>query len=104
MRTVYAHACDIIREHLPTGCAEPECIAHLLLDAGLLAPDLPEPNFQGAWHTDSTSIRLDSNVTSRVALNLWFGEGNASIRLTTEEAREVAHALLSAANETEKRG
>lgn len=80
-----------------------ETAADMLADAGLLAPDLPEPNFQGAWHTDSTSVRLDSNVTSRVALNLWFGEGDASIRLTVEEAREVAHALLAAVSETEKR-
>ena len=36
-------AADVIRAHGTDPCREPECIAQDLADAGLLAPDLPEP-------------------------------------------------------------
>ena len=112
MRTVYAHACDIIREHLPTGCAEPECIAHLLLDAGLLAPDLPEPG--RAWDDDEAplmwKITDDFNPLAVVIAErlpetpVQLETFNQVVkRLTIKQARRAAHALLAAVNETEKR-
>lgn len=41
--STYNKATDVIRAH-GTDCQEPECIAQDLADAGLLAPDLPEPD------------------------------------------------------------
>lgn len=101
MRTVYAHACDIIREHLPTGCAEPECIAHLLLDAGLLAPDLPEPltaaNGNPVWRADKT-LMVTRYPDGEIAMLL---NPKQEARYTPETARTQAALLLAAANHTE---
>lgn len=99
MRTVYAHACDIIREHLPTGCAEPKCIAHLLLDAGLLAPDLPEPltaaNGNPVWRADGT-LMVTRYPDGEIAMLL---NPEQEVRYTPETARTQAALLLAAAEE-----
>ena len=42
-------AAEVIRAHGFDPCREPECIAQDLADAGLLAPDTPEPNTHGDW-------------------------------------------------------
>ena len=101
MRTVYAHACDLIREHLPTGCAEPECLAHLLLDAGLLAPDLPEPQERGGklvWPLADPDEWVVSLHDGWVRLS---DERGAIFTASRKLARDLGHIFLAAGNHTE---
>lgn len=97
MRTVYGRACDVIRKHLPTGCAEPECIANLVQDAGLLAPDLPEPRIDiGEWqewgYKHGNSVALENGE-----ITVYIPD-DISRDLTPYEAREIAAWLNAAAN------
>lgn len=86
-------AAEIIDEH----SFEPECIASYLTDAGLIAPDLPEPRIDlGGWqewgHKHGNRVTLENGmVTVEIPDDI-------SRDLTPAEAREVAHALLAAAN------
>lgn len=93
-------AAEIIDEH----SFEPECIASYLTDAGLIAPDLPQPdeaNFvpdgkgwlPGGPHGPSIWTASDSRI---MVQRLEPGD------LTPAEAREVAYALLAAANYSEE--
>ena len=78
-----------------------------LADAGLLAPDLPEPNdpsifvpggkgwLPGGPHGPSIWTAPDSTV---MVQRIEPGD------LTPEEAREVAYALLAAVKDSENRG
>lgn len=82
-----------------------EYAARWLQDDGLLAPDLPEPNdphvfvpdgkgwLPGGPHGPSIWTAPDSRI---MVQRLEPGD------LTPEEAREVAHALLAAANYSEE--
>lgn len=103
MRTVYGRACDVIREHLPTGCAEPECIANLLQDAGLLAPDLPEPDeCPQDIHTPGWRIDQDKYaavLAGQVHISDYFGWGNS---YPPAVIRTMAYKLLAAADYAEK--
>ena len=79
-----------------------ETAADMLADAGLLAPDLPEPRIDiGEWqewgHQHGNRVTLHAGmVTVEIPDDI-------SRDLTPDEAREIAHALLAAANEA-KRG
>ena len=103
MRTVYGRACDVIREHLHTGCAEPECIANLLQDAGLLAPDLPEPDdcpqdiHTPGWHLEENFYAAPLGGIIWVTNERGWGRPK-----TVEEARTYAYKLLAAADYAEK--
>ena len=96
-------AAEVIRAHGTDPCREPECIAQDLADAGLIAPDLPEANetnfvpdgkewLPGGPHGPSIWTAPDSTV---MVQRIEPGD------LTPEEAREVAHALLAAADYSE---
>lgn len=96
-------AAEVINRHGFDPCREPECIAQDLADAGLLAPDLPEPdeaNFvpdgkgwlPGGPHGPSIWTAPDSTV---MVQRVEPGD------LTPDEAREAAHALLAAADYSE---
>ena len=83
-----------------------------LADAGLLAPDLPEParrSIEG-YHTAHPWAEWDAGDNRVMALKDGFvsiqdvEEPELCIGMPPDEAREAAHALLAAANETEKRG
>lgn len=91
---------------LNSAVGSPHAITERLADAGLLAPDLPEAskaNFvpdgkewlPGGPHGPSIWTAPDSTV---MVQRLEPGD------LTPEEAREVAHALLAAANFSEGKG
>lgn len=85
-------AADVIRAHGTDPCREPECIAKDLADAGLLAPDLPEPNELGDY-------------LEQMWGTVRAGDGYVSFSTPTVldhiGARFFAHALLAAANEAE---
>lgn len=74
-------------------------IADALKEAGLLAPDLPEPSAgsDGAllWHNETVWIE-DDEVAVYTDIPESFGW------MTPKEARTLAHALLAAANYSEE--
>lgn len=76
-------------------------LAHRLADAGLLAPDLPEPTSSG-WVVNTKLVReVTLGVGAKVAL-LPHGIEFQETHITPTEARELALALLAAANHAEK--
>lgn len=94
-------AADVIRAHGTGPCREPECIAQDLADAGLLAPDTPEPNTHGDWElaggvtvtADDDEIIITEPLTDEHTMICWYGHPN--------NARELADALYAAANHAE---
>ena len=95
-----AKAAEVIDRHGFDPCREPECIAQDLADAGLLAPDLPEPDVRDTidWWTRLASVLLDEDG-ERISIifdNHWV---NAP---SPDHVRELALALLAAANYQEK--
>lgn len=100
MSSVY-RAAELIGQDL----AEPlsERLADNLAEAGLLAPDLPQPEFEfdgGACWLDSENASVESH---------YFADSGESIitagvayDLTPAEAEELAYALLAAANHAEE--
>ncbi|HCG2982325.1 hypothetical protein ACL1CN_10390 [Corynebacterium striatum] len=80
-------------------------IADALAEAGLLAPELPEPNDPGIFVPDGKGwIPGGSHGPS-----VWTAPGSQIMvqriepgDLTPDEARGVAHALLAAANYSEE--
>lgn len=93
-------AAEIIEKHGFYPCREPECLAQDLADAGLLAPDLPEPRIDiDGWqewgHKHGSSVTLeDGMVTVEIPDDI-------SRDLTPAEARELAAWLNAAANAAE---
>lgn len=100
-------AVQVIADHNADDvCSEPECIAQDLAVAGLLAPDLPEPTdpnvfvpngkgwLPGGPHGPSVWTAPDSTI---MVQRIEPGD------LTPEEAREVAYALLAAADYSEQK-
>nr|DAQ56391.1 MAG TPA: BssS protein family protein [Caudoviricetes sp.] len=77
----------------------PEQIATLLNELNLLAPDLPEPSpgTDGAliWHNGE--VWLEDNDT-----DVYTDLHSPFDWMTTDQARNLAHALLAAANYTEE--
>lgn len=98
-----ARAAKVIRDHGFDPCREPECIAQDLADAGLLAPELPEPSRgmtpNGAVWYLSGSIGDIRRMRNRIVI---FGNDYRRrpfrLVLTEAETETIAHALLAAAN------
>lgn len=86
----------------------PTDAAQALADAGLLAPDLPQPDELGVLgkYDMAEWLPLGTGLENPIVWTA-FGAGCVMIQriesgqLTPGEAREVAHALLAAANYTE---
>lgn len=94
-------AAQVIRDHGSDPCREPECIAQDLADAGLLAPDLPEPltaaNGNPVWRADQTLMVArypDGEIGMMIS---WEQEA----RYTPQTARDQAALLLAAADYSE---
>lgn len=68
--------------------------AQALAAEGLLAPDLPEPD-GGSWHTRSHTTTTASNGLVHLV------DLGRNIALTPTEARDLALALMAAANHAE---
>ena len=86
------------------GYAHVHNIAQALADAGLLAPDLPEPDKTGILVQDARWWLLGGPDDPSV----WAAPDSPVMvqriepgELTPDEAREVAHALLAAADYSE---
>jgi len=95
-----AKAAKVIDRHGFDVCREPECIAQDLADAGLLAPELPEPDIRDTidWWTRLASVLLDEDG-ERISIifdNHWVDAPSPG------HVRELALALLAAANHTEE--
>lgn len=99
-------AARVIRDHGFDPCREPECIAQDLADAGLLAPDLPEPSRgmfpRGAVWYLAGPIGDIRRTGDHIVI---FGHDHRPFRLvlTEAETETIAHALLAAANYDEGR-
>lgn len=95
-----AKAAEVIDRHGFDPCREPECIAQDLADAGLLAPDLPEPDVRDTidWWTRLASVLLneDGEQISIIFDNHWVNAPSPS------HVRELGLALLAAADHTEE--
>lgn len=101
-----AKAAKVIDRHGFDPCREPECIAQDLADAGLLAPDLPEPDEEGRFIVGQRAIWVDSSgvlcIEAR-GLDGYAATDGAAIPIgEAAEARKIAAALLAAAQHQEK--
>lgn len=79
--------------------------ADALADAGLLAPDLPEPiintdDGNPEWHADEYTVDVDQG---RVWVNMWTPDG-IHWEQTPNQARELADALYAASDHAEEAG
>lgn len=92
-------AAEVIDRHGFDVCREPECIAQDLADAGLLAPDLPEPDVRDTidWWTRLASVLLneDGERISIIFDNHWVDAPSPG------HVRELGLALLAAAQYAE---
>lgn len=99
-------AATVVAEFLNGNDVAANAITRRLSDAGLLAPDLPEParrSIEG-YHTSHPWAEWDAlEATITAVKNGWIAILNADVNipLTPREARKAAHALLAAANEAE---
>ena len=91
-----AKAAKVIDRHGFDPCREPECSAQDLADAGLLAPELPEPDVRDTidWWTRLASVLLneDGERISIIFDNHWVNAPSPG------HVRELGLALLAAAN------
>ncbi|WP_284850085.1 hypothetical protein [Corynebacterium rhinophilum] len=98
-------AAKVIDRHGFDPCREPECIAQDLADAGLLAPDLPEPSNiieedeEGGdkricWSAPGCDIEL---VPGKMIVTYEHQAGHE-----IEHAQQIGLALLAAANYQEE--
>lgn len=102
--TTLDSATDVIRVHGTYPCQEPECIAQDLADAGLLAPNLPEPDGTSAngtpvWRSDRclmTTVIRESNQ-----VRMWIPDVG-ELAYSPHDARQQAYMLLAAANYAEQ--
>lgn len=106
MSTV-SKAADVIDSALPVGShitkSFSESAAKALADAGLLMPDLPQPDFN---FTDGDARWV---VIGKVAVDSWYDDGGPVVELRAgrgrylipAEARHLAYLLLAAANHAE---
>lgn len=110
-------AAEVIRDHgKDTICNEPECLAQDLDDAGLLAPDLPTLKSD----YDSIEVPVSSTIINMrddyehydddsILVGTWNGEvqlelgkfDEVLVYMSTDQARQFAHALLAATNYSE---
>lgn len=96
-------AADIVREH--SFSRRPDDVAQALANAGLLTPDLPEPVWRPhaehphryhAWPIPSGQVERNTSRGALISITDTDGE---DIRTYTQaEAKEVAYALISAAD------
>lgn len=95
-------AAEVIREHgKDTICNEPECLAQDLDDAGLLAPDLPEPMEHGGkpvWPLPDPDEWAVSLHDGWIQLS---DERGVIFTASTKLARDLGHIFLAAANHAE---
>lgn len=98
-------AAEVIRKHNSDGiCSEPECLAQDLEEAGLLAPELPDESWPQVWEVNGFLVTAieDGGETIELAEN----EGNGNVGygwfMDRHLARQLAHALLAAANHQEE--
>ena len=114
-------AARVIADHNADGvCNEPECIAGDLARAGLLAPDLPEPDLDHRrpaycairrkwWGEGPVPDVWDEGLPFGLSVQIFPGRpevqmddnGETMEPFSLEEARSLAHALLAAANHAE---
>lgn len=90
---------------LNSAVGSPHAIAERLAEAGLLAPDLPEPDgcppdiHKPGWHLD---ISFDAEYAAAFAGGVWVtGTTGWGIKYSPEKARAAAYKLLAAANHAE---
>lgn len=105
-------AAMVVAEFLNGNDVAANTITRRLSDAGLLTPDAPEPSRRSieGYHTAHPWAEWDTGNNSVMALKDGrvliqdMEEPELCISMHPGEARDAAHALLAAANETEKRG
>lgn len=102
--TTSDRAADVIRAHGTNPCNEPECIAQDLADAGLLAPDPPEPdgtsiNGTPVWRADKCLMTTVTRNPNQV--RMWIVDVG-EVAYTPQDARKQAYMLLAAANYAEQ--
>lgn len=90
---------------LNSAVGSPHDIAERLAEAGLLAPDLPEPDgcppdiHKPGWHL---GISIDAEYAAAFVGGVWVtGTTGWGVKYSPERAREVACKLLAAANHAE---
>ena len=91
-------AAEVIRAHGTDPCREPECIAQDLADAGLLAPDLPEPQEHGGKLIWPLQDR-DGFVTAIGGSVFLNDERGPVLTVDKNVARELGHIFLAATNQ-----
>lgn len=84
-----------------------QAIAVTLKTAGLLAPDLPEPSPYSeeapSWYEGTFEISISRLFGHcKTGVTFFDSEPGGVAHMDTEAARELAHALLAAANHAEK--
>lgn len=78
-------------------------IAETLADAGLLIPDLPAPYKPRAWHAGIADIRrINPREEEGEKLETIVLHRNGRIYCSKEQARDLAYALLAAADYAEE--
>lgn len=104
-------AAEVIRTHDNSPCREPECIAQDLADAGLLAPDTTvEFDENGVWQDydeEPEIFVLTKGLPNGFAAIGILDRDEMKLHVRAQpadEIRDVAHALLVAANEAEGKG
>lgn len=92
----------LLEPHLSTSECDKQAreLAHALADAGLLMPDLPEPDSDGRlWPEHGfTYVHVQSPKFTGTG-NVIIARGASSLALTSEEALELASLLTAAALE-----
>lgn len=98
-------AAKVIDRHGFDPCREPECIAQDLADAGLLAPDLPEPTLSFDDGTKAWLVK-DDEVHDIAATYIFDGEillrtAAGRVKGAPAKMRKIGLALLAATNHAE---
>lgn len=92
------------RGEILTTAGEAERLASALADAGLLAPELPDESWPQVWEVEGFLVAAieDGGETIELAEN--EGDGNVGYGWFMDRrlARNLAYALLAAANYQEK--
>lgn len=92
-------AARVIRDHGFDPCREPECIAQDLADAGLLAPDLPEPHKYGGKMVWTIAAPDGFAVSRHDGWVRIFDERGEIFGVSFECARAFGLALLAATSD-----
>ena len=101
--SIIEKAAEVIADHNADGvCSGPECLARDLADAGLLAPDLPEPTTLAEGGRGATWGRDVQVWVEDGSARVWVEMGGMTISYTVESARKHGNRLLAAANLAER--